>query len=237
MDKKRVESLINSERYSYSISNRTEKTEIINKIQSQTGLSRSIISQRLNEPTKYSSRVAVKSNPNSQEVPIPKPFHTKLMGVTVTNDDGRNRQEIIEKDVYEGVELFLDREPDNPSDSNAIAVVTSVFEDKVGYLSREVAEEIAPFMDRGQLVTCQVANITGGGDKTLGVNVLITVYSIEESKAKYEEVISNLKNTSAPTITAKTKPTLKQRWLALPKKTRTWIIVILVILLIYFLGR
>jgi len=160
-------------------------------------------------------------------------FYTKLAGVSKKNEDGRHRQEVIEEDLYEGLDLYLEREPDN----NAIAVFASEYGDQVGYLNGKVAEELAPLMDRGQLVTCQVTETTGGYGQTNGVNVLITVYSLEESKAKYEEIISNLKNTATPTITAKTKPTLKQRWSALPKKTRTWIIVILVILLIYFLGR
>jgi hypothetical protein len=164
-------------------------------------------------------------------------FYTKLAGVSKKNEDGRSRQDVIEEDIYEGLELHLEREPDNAYDPNAIAVFASEYGDQVGYLNGKVAEELAPLMDRGQLVTCQVTETTGGYGQTNGVNVLITVYSLEESKAKYEEIISNLKNTATPTITAKTKPTLKQRWSALPKKTRTWIIVILVILLIYFLGR
>ena len=210
---------------------------------------------------------------------MPKSFYTKLKGVSKKNEDGRSRQEVIEEDLYEGLELHLEREPDNPNDSDAIAVFSSEYGDRVGYISGDLADQLAPQMDRGQLITCQVTEITGDYGQTRGVNVLITVYTLAESKLKDElgkadqpvsepapateeqkfipeppkpaaEVpqpssqVNEWRATKAytppPVLRAtetKRKPTLKQRWLALPKKARTWIIITLVILLIYFFGR
>lgn len=210
---------------------------------------------------------------------MPKSFYTKLKGVSKKNEDGRSRQEVIEEDLYEGLELHLEREPDNPNDSDAIAVFSSEYGDRVGYISGDLADQLAPQMDRGQLITCQVTEITGDYGQTRGVNVLITVYTLAESKLKDElgkagqpasepapateeqkfipeppkpaeevpqpssqvnEWRATKAYTPSPVLRAtetKRKPTLKQRWLALPKKARTWIIIILVILLIYFFGR
>ena len=195
-------------------------------------------------------------------------FYTKLAGVSKKNEDGRHRQEVIEEDLYEGLDLYLEREPDNAYDSNAVAVFTSAYGDQVGYLNGKVAEEIAPLMDRGQLVTCQVSEITGDYDQTRGVNVLITKYTpnktrelAEASKARkpvdeapkpqpeatkpspagWTETneLPGVKNYVSPgesSASTSGKPTLKQRWKSLPKKTRTWIIVIAVVILIYFLS-
>jgi hypothetical protein len=41
----------------------------------------------------------------------------------------------------------LEREPENPYDSNAVAVY--VGDDKIGHLSRTVAETVGPDMDKG----------------------------------------------------------------------------------------
>ena len=194
---------------------------------------------------------------------MPNTFYDKIVGVTKENEDGRSRQEVIEEDLYEDLELHLEREPDNPYDTNAIAVFASEYGDQVGYLSGKVAEELAPLMDRGQLVTCQVAEITGDYDQTKGVNVLITKYTLEETREQIDAMNSAKQSqTPEPIIKAapetnqwrdvsdvrtksltekqvtsqKSKPTLKQRRLALPKKTRTWIIIIAIILLLYLCG-
>ncbi len=195
-------------------------------------------------------------------------FYSKLTGVSKKNEDGRRRQEVIEEDLYEGLDLHLEREPENPYDPNAVAVFASEYGDQVGYLSGKVAEEIAPLMDRGQLVTCQVAEITGDYGQTRGVNVVITKYTLDETRemieaAKARKLVDEAQKSQpeapnpAPAERTETnllpgvenyvspgkssastagKPTLKQRWNSLPKKTRTWIIVIAVVILIYFLS-
>lgn len=191
-------------------------------------------------------------------------FYTKIAGVSKKNEDGRRRQEVIEEDIYDGLDLHLEREPDNPYDTNAIAVFASEYGDQVGYLSEKVAEELAPLMDRGQLVTCQVTEITGDYDQTRGVNVLITKYTLEETRGMVEAAKAKkpIKDTPKPAAEPKptppewtesavsasapgraiprsnpsVKPNLRQRWGSLPKKTRTWIIIIAIVILLYLCG-
>ncbi|MBP7213299.1 MAG: hypothetical protein KBA03_03610 [Anaerolineaceae bacterium] len=225
-------------------------------------------------------------------------FHTKIAGVTQTNADGRPRQDIIATELQEEQELFLAREPENQYDPNAIAVITGTYSETVGYLQKKVAAEIAPQIDQHQLVTCQIKNITGlsEGDKSLGVNVLLRVYSLADTEniarntaAKYQketqsepveilppapepiEVIKgkpqNEPTTSrfikvndpaefitAPQTTAEkyqaTSPVKKKPpffsnlakkiadwWRSRSKKTRIWIVVIVIVLLIGICGN
>lgn len=181
-------------------------------------------------------------------------MHTKVVGVTKVNEDGRRRQEIISEDLYEGMDLVLEREPDNPYDPNAVAVLTSSYGDQVGYLNKDLAAELAPLMDDGQLVTATVADITGGelDGKTYGVNILITVLTKEETlryaQQEAEAWESRKNNHQAPQslsqgsftsyqpAAAPPKLTLRQRWQRLPKKTRTWLIILAVIALIYLIN-
>jgi formylglycine-generating enzyme required for sulfatase activity len=56
-----------------------------------------------------------------------------------------NRQEIIRK-LYNGQKVILIREPQNMHDNNAIAV-TTLSNEKIGYLNRELALKYSSFMD------------------------------------------------------------------------------------------
>lgn len=155
-------------------------------------------------------------------------FFSKVVGVTRENDDGSNRQEIIQEELKNGDMLFLNREPDNPYDRNAIAVVTSDFEKKIGYINSDLASRLAPLMDRGSFIDCYIAEITGGGPgQSYGVNIKLTVNDPVKMEA----------STSARTASPKNKGNpLSNRWKTLPKKTHTWIIVIAIILLLYLCG-
>ena len=58
----------------------------------------------------------------------------------------------IRNHVRQGTELTLRREPKNPHDKNAIGVCHGpTF---LGFVAAELAERIAPLMDRGETVTC-----------------------------------------------------------------------------------
>lgn len=66
----------------------------------------------------------------------------------------------------------LEREPSNPSDANAIKVILldkpwSDFH--IGYLSRQVAEEFAPLMDKGLLKISKatITEMDGDGEATI----------------------------------------------------------------------
>jgi hypothetical protein len=70
-------------------------------------------------------------------------FQTKLAGVTF---DGC--QESIRKWGHQDIGYFsLEREPENTHDPKAISVW--FLNDRLGYLQKSVAEELAPVMDAG----------------------------------------------------------------------------------------
>jgi hypothetical protein len=106
------------------------------------------------------------------------PFHTKIVGVSYDNDDGTSRQSIIRHRCRPGLVLKVRREPRNKYGKNAIAlwVPASLFHGsaQIGYISHDLAEELAPYIDRGGHVVVTISDVTGGGrDKYYGVNVLI----------------------------------------------------------------
>lgn len=92
-------------------------------------------------------------------------FYTKVVGVTIDN-----RQAII-KNLKIGEKLNLVREKYNKFDSNAIAVYSN--EKQIGYLPKERAKAISPYMDKGKRYSCYIENITGGGEYNIGVNIKI----------------------------------------------------------------
>lgn len=112
----------------------------------------------------------------------PTSFYSKVRGVSRRNPDGSDRQTIASK-CRRGEKLILVREPDNPRDRNAVKVMRRggflSGEQQLGYLSAEVAEEIAPLLDRGERVEAEVTEVTGGGGgwfserKHFGVNIRI----------------------------------------------------------------
>lgn len=72
-----------------------------------------------------------------------------------------NRQEIIRK-MTDKTPLFLEREPSNSHDENAIKVLALVDGEKqqIGYLHRQFAEKFAPMMDNGTEVHVENRGIT-----------------------------------------------------------------------------
>lgn len=106
-------------------------------------------------------------------------FHTKLAGVTRDNVDGTSRQDVIEdleEEIAEKgtVELRVRREPTNPYDSNAIAVLAPDGR-QLGYFSAKVSATLAPILDRGSPIEVAIAAVTGGGlTHHYGVNVRVT---------------------------------------------------------------
>lgn len=92
-------------------------------------------------------------------------FFTKVVGVTFDN-----RQNYV-KQCYEGQTLKLVRDKLNPHDKNAIAVYAG--NNQVGFISKEIAAQLAPKIDRGEQYQCYVANVTGGLDKTYGLNIKV----------------------------------------------------------------
>jgi hypothetical protein len=114
-------------------------------------------------------------------------IHTKIRGVTNSNEDGSSRQSLINKYVDEdGGLLLLERERDNLHDANAIAVhiwpdIDIEGETKIGYLSGDLAAKLAPILDSGGDIVCMATERTGGDeDKSFGVNLELTISTREE---------------------------------------------------------
>lgn len=90
-----------------------------------------------------------------------KTLHTKVVGVTKQNENRKNIQSIL-KDLYDGCDLTLKRDPKNQYDSNAIKVYAEG--EHIGYISKDLAKDLAPKMDKGVVVTASIDEITGGED-------------------------------------------------------------------------
>lgn len=93
-------------------------------------------------------------------------FHTKVAGVTF-----EGRQDVV-RSLVPGDPLLLRREPDNPHDPHAVKVLTGSGA-QVGFLSARVAARLAPSMDTGVRYAATVSQLTGGGDRSYGVNIHI----------------------------------------------------------------
>ena len=103
-------------------------------------------------------------------------FHSKILGVTAKNEDGYSRQRLIKR-LRVGTVLKLVRDPGNRNDPYAIEVCTRNGK-MLGYLNRNLAEEISPQIDSGSHIVCVVSDLTGGGwffKRSLGVNIELTV--------------------------------------------------------------
>ncbi|MBR4100473.1 MAG: HIRAN domain-containing protein [Oscillospiraceae bacterium] len=101
--------------------------------------------------------------------------------VTGTSFDGRqNVLELLAKYHPELISVKLIREPQNPYDRNAVAVVAEVrgkVKAKLGYLSQAVAAVVAAMMDKGLQVTGKQLRITGGygAYESYGARITVTM--------------------------------------------------------------
>jgi len=93
-------------------------------------------------------------------------FYTKVAGVTF--DD---RQAVLAT-LRDGDALVLRREPANTHDPHAVRVAAGDGR-MVGYLSARLAGRVAPAMDAGGRYRATVSRVTGGGDRTLGLNIFV----------------------------------------------------------------
>lgn len=112
-------------------------------------------------------------------------IRTKVRGVTATNPDGSDRQAIVRRCKPREM-LLLVREPHNRYDRNAVAVYRrgGLLSDtqQIGYISAELAEEIATRIDSGERVEARVLEVAGGGGgflrerKNFGLNIALLIY-------------------------------------------------------------
>lgn len=102
---------------------------------------------------------------------------TKVVGVTF-----ENRQEVVAK-LQMGDRVWLEREPFNAYDVNAIKVIRNNGE-QIGYISRHLAVSLAPIMDRlNSPVRGKVYLLTGSRyeDYTLGVVIAFKLPKVHQN--------------------------------------------------------
>lgn len=99
---------------------------------------------------------------------------TKVVGVSMANDDGSLRQEIIRSEVEENDKLKLEADPNNEFDANAIKVL-SPYGKQIGYLNKDIAEKVKPALEHGTEIHVTASWVNG--EKMLGVGLRIELVS------------------------------------------------------------
>jgi len=98
-------------------------------------------------------------------------FQVEVAGVTYPNDDGSERQAII-RSCHEGEKLILKHTP-IPEDKNGVIILRQNGQ-QLGWLPRWNAQEIAPYLDRGEIVTATLDEIKEYKKRPLNCSIIIT---------------------------------------------------------------
>lgn len=80
----------------------------------------------------------------------------KVVGVTFTNEDTNTPRQQILSQCTKDTAVFLEREPNNKYDKNAVKVMTLM--GQVGYIGKDYAAIISEMMDAGRNFTAVVAD-------------------------------------------------------------------------------
>ena len=81
----------------------------------------------------------------------------KVVGVTFTNEDtGIPRQKILSQ-LDNSSAVFLEREPNNKFDKNAVKVMTLI--GQVGYIGKDYASILSEMMDAGRVFKADIAEV------------------------------------------------------------------------------
>lgn len=91
------------------------------------------------------------------------------------------RSEVVTRYVRPGCLFYFVREPQNPYDPNAVAIIVNEGY-SIGYLPREVAEKIAPLLDQGCKYVAHCKRIYEGKHQNIPV-LLARIYRPEASVA------------------------------------------------------
>ena len=103
-------------------------------------------------------------------------FYTKIVGVTFENPTGESRQALIEELSQKHRPPFylqLAHQPDNPYDSKAVAVHDTEGR-QLGFLSKDVGQQIYRLLSKGTPVYATATQITGGRGYFYGINLQIS---------------------------------------------------------------
>lgn len=98
-------------------------------------------------------------------------FRLRVVGERFDNEDGTSRQEEIGR-LNVGDPIQLEREPSNPFDPSAVAVI-SPHGIRIGYLGAARCGWVGSKIERGLDVRACVAKIVGGGRTGLPMSVII----------------------------------------------------------------
>ncbi len=115
-------------------------------------------------------------------------INTKIVGVSKKNEDGTSIQRILKSMAEEDCEgdlLTLTHDPENPYDSNAVMVYHDG--DHIGYLSAELAAELAEAVDEDR-VEASITELTGGDGLTHGCNILLEILDAPASTYQRRKV-------------------------------------------------
>lgn len=129
------------------------------------------------EPEKDDDDQPVTLSPLPERPGALEAFPCAVVGESHRNRDGSSRQEIIRQFVTVGQPVTLRREPDNPHDRNAVAVLCSG--QQVGYLSRDMAARLAEQLDdQAFRVEVRVLGVYGGtrNKPSRGVTLDVGIY-------------------------------------------------------------
>ena len=115
----------------------------------------------------------VKVTRQSMNYSIENLYSIKVVGVSYDN-----RQEICKR-IMMGDKVYLEREPNNFHDSNAIKVLHN--NNHFGYIPKETAINLAKILDASLFsYNSTVTNMTGGGNYNIGVHIDI-IFSQEQN--------------------------------------------------------
>lgn len=130
-------------------------------------------------------------------------YKSKLVGVTF-----EGRQDIIK--MLKGDEpLRVRREADNQYDPQAVAVDVLIAEvyQPIGYIAKDKNKDISAALDAGEEVSIAIASLTGGGDKSVGVNISLEYVKVKEEAKKAEPAVETVQ--PEPTAWEKLQEALK----------------------------
>lgn len=117
--------------------------------------------------------------PDEEDHPLT-PKEVFVAGINHVGICGEHRQKIIAK-LRHSEPIYLVRIPNHPDDANAVALFTADGKD-IGFLPRELAEEVAPRLDAGSPVTATVSRIEqvqGKRDNYWGVRLSVVPYRLK----------------------------------------------------------
>lgn len=104
-------------------------------------------------------------------------FLSPLMGV---NFRGAEIRELV-KALPIGTTFTLERDPENQYDANAIKVIYSAEDEDhfVGFVAKEVAEELAPLLDSGYTATATIIDFLGDIKPHLEIEVTLAETAVD----------------------------------------------------------